>query len=134
MKKYLNSVEEVVKALKDGKKIISDFGNSVYTFFDGFIIENKANGDNLLNSHIYFDYKKNKYYTKETEPLKFEVNALYKTSKNKKAFLYKIVKGADFPNYFSSEDGCFSTDINGVFYNFGLPTNDKIVGYWEEEK
>ncbi len=138
MKKYLNSVKEVVKALKEGKDVFASepITDRVYKFYfkDGFLIgEEKNCADIHINTHLIF-MQSSKYYTEEPEPLKFEVNKLYKTSKNKKAFLYKIVKDAQFMYYFSSEDGCFTTDENGVFYNFGLPTDNKIVGYWEEEK
>lgn len=136
MKKYLNSVEEVVKALKEGVKVRDEECNSYFQIVNGFIAEFTKGDNNIINvnSSIYFIEGKDRFYTEEPEPLKFEVNKLYKTSKNKKAFLYKIVKDADFMYYFSSEDGCFTTDENGVFYNFGLPTDNKIIGYWEEEK
>ena len=124
MKKYLNSVEEVVKALKEGKKV---------TYFnDGFLIEDQQDEGTVINSHIYFN-EKYKYYTEEAEPLKFEVNRAYKTRGGNKVFLFKIQENNADRLYFVGAGALhFWTDKNGrVTENENY---QDVVGYWEEEK
>ena len=74
MKRYLNSVEEVLKALKDD--IIHDSNDgSFYKIVDGNICHFFKSGLQIINSGISIrETEINKYYTEESEPLKFEVN------------------------------------------------------------
>lgn len=77
MKKYLNSVEEVIKALKEGKKIY-DIECECYYYMEyniiyGYYLKSK---NIIMNDSIVFNNLEEnpKFYTEEPEPLKFEVN------------------------------------------------------------
>lgn len=95
MKRYLQSVEEVVKALKEGKKIFEKDGDLYYQMKDGFICCFYCNTQDItINCGIVLEKDEDKYYTEEPEQLKFEVNKLYKTRSGHKAFLdFKATDG-----------------------------------------
>ena len=128
MKKYLNSVEEVVKALKAGIKVYCTDGG-IYQIVDGFIIEYRSCGTKLVNSAIEWVEHGFNYYTEEPEPLKFEVNRVYKNRENNKVFLDYFEKNEIF---FTNYKIGYITDLEGVAINGNK--NLDIVGYWEEEK
>lgn len=139
MKKYLNSVEEVVKALKEGQKLFESFKSGdteqikEITLIDGIICtkDDIGYGIHLLSAC--------KYYTEEPEPLKFEVNRAYKTRECEKAFLANIEKKDNeiillFIGITENTTPFkFRTNENGVLYS-NKDSRLDIVGYWEEEK
>ena len=142
MKKYLNSVEEVVELLKEGQLITSKLTNRVYQMSNGIIYSTYKGNATTINDSIYFS--ENVFYTEEPEPLKFEVNRVYKTRKGLKAFLVKICNQHNHMFFLSSEKFvnspayCFETNGDGVcvengFYKKNLKEFD-IVALWEEEK
>ena len=143
MKKYLNSVEEVVKALKAGKEINIEDGIGKYVMDNGTICRLYDGGQILINADIHLNFG-TKLYTEEPEPLKFELNRAYKTRKGLKAFLVKICNQHNHMFFLSSEKFvnspayCFETNGDGVcvengFYKKNLKEFD-IVALWEEEK
>ena len=136
MKRYLNSVEEVLKALKDD--IIHDSNDgSFYKIVDGNICHFFKSGLQIINSGISIrETEINKYYTEESEPLKFEVNRAYKTRNGKKVYLFKIFKNNEYELYFVGGDGLnFWTFKNGMFSAIPMiKSENDIIGYWEEEK
>lgn len=78
MKKYLNTPEEVIKALKKGNEVKSD-GYS-YKMIDGVICYFGAGGW-TVGMHINEDETP---YIEEVEPLKFEVGKFYKSRNGNK--------------------------------------------------
>lgn len=132
MKKYLKSVEEVVKALKEGKKVKDEENEDVYQMVDGIIYGNYNNGEVVINDSIVFT--KTNLSTEEPELLKFEVNRAYKTRDDSKVFLFKIKTFGAYEYYFIGDYGVkFWVDIEGKFKENQESPFD-IVGYWEEEK
>ena len=135
MKKYLNSVEDVVKALKEGGKVWDEECNSYCQIVNGFITE-FSKGDNTIitvNSSIYFMEGKDRFYTEEPEQLKFEVNRAYKTRSGHKAFLdFKTINSLSFLCSESSSI-VFVTTLGGKIRNNDDCLLD-IIAYWEEEK
>lgn len=135
MKKYLNSVEEVVKALKEGKEVFASepITDRAYKFYfkDGFLMgEEKNCADIHINTHLIF-IQSSKYYTEEPEPLKFEVNRAYKVECGKKVFIESDFKEDKRYRVFF-ENGFYFIDYNGK--NCNGNTKWDIYGYWEEEK
>lgn len=127
MKKvYLETPEDVIKALKEGK-VIRDENNYSFKIVDGFIVSTNAN-DFFVGDSIYSACKP---CILEKESLKIEVGKYYETRNNKKARCYLII----------DTDCFFTVDNNGSFI-----TNEKgycikedshnldIIGYWEGEK
>ena len=110
MKKYLNSPEEVIKALKEG---------SIFESFSSGNTE-KIKEIKLINGIIYTNEEVGycinilsacKYYTEEPEPLKFEVNRAYKTKNGFKAFIFiKTDRGSKI----LSEDAIYEIDAAGL--------------------
>jgi len=83
MKKQLNTMEEVIKALKEGKEVI-DNDNIKYKMIGGIICGNS----NINVSILYVDYKK--YFIEVEEPIKFEINRAYKTRSGEKVYLCEM--------------------------------------------
>ena len=133
MKRYLQSVEEVVKALEEGKKILDIANMDCYY---KVIAENICYCDlkyntTVINISIVFEDNSKRYYTEEPEQLKFEVNRAYKTRGGYKAFLDS--KGVNDMIFL-----CASAIGNKIVINYyGKVSNNRdslmdIVGYWEE--
>lgn len=85
MKKvYLETPEEVIKALKEGKVVLDRTGNK-YKSINGFIVVSYISGgwgvDSFIGNHegLYVD---------EPKPLKLEVGKFYKTRDGRKALVY----------------------------------------------
>lgn len=132
MKRYLNSVEEVLKALKEGKQVECD-NDSCFELVDGWIVETRGDGTKTINSAIFFEVDGYKVYTEEPEPLEFIVNRVYKTRCGHKAFLNsKTANGMIFLC-----EGVIGNKLtinsNGKYSNNADNLLD-IIGYWEEEK
>ena len=125
MKKYLETPEAVIKALKDGKEVRDKYG-SICKLIDGIIISK-------LND--FFEIGKpirsvNKPYILEEEPFKIEVGKWYKTRGHQKARCYR---GEGNLFFFTIDNvGNFSTMINGNNYINGGTSNLDIIGPWEE--
>jgi len=137
MKRYLQSVEEVVKALEEGVKVRDEKCNSYFQIVNGFITEFIKGDNNIINvnSSIYFIEGKDRFYTEEAEPLKFEVNRAYKTRCASKLFLDTISNDNEF--IFIGRDGGLVYTVNTNRDGRVCKTNTDdfdIVGYWEEEK
>lgn len=132
MKKHLNSVEEVVKALKEGKKVSIKNANCKYIMENGLICRLYSDGQKVINAEMHLT-SENKFYTEEPEPLKFKVDKAYKTKGGYKAFL--DLKTIDTMAFLcdNAPSRKYSTDITGKTYSDMLESFD-IVGYWEEEK
>ena len=141
MKRYLQSVEEVVKALKEGKDVIDKQDMSVYKIIDG-VICHKYDDRTIINAGlILYLYKKDEFYTEEAEPLKFEVNRAYKTREGLKVFLFekRENKNNEIVYCFVGVDNNykiydFTTGRNGKYCIDNRDSSFDIVGYWEEEK
>ena len=130
MKRYLNSVEEVLKALKEEKRVECD-NDSCFELVDGLIVETKGDGKKAINAGIFFQEEGYKVYTEEPEPLKFEINRAYKTRNGYKVFLYEFEDKTI--HFVGCSDLDFWTNMAGRLYaneEVGLD----IIGYWEEEK
>lgn len=87
MKKYLNTPEEVVQALQEGKKVHTDFME--YWCTRGvFFSLNKKDDYICINSNISFlhDYM----YVEEPEPLKLEVGKFYRLRNGRKAIVANV--------------------------------------------
>jgi len=143
MKRYLQSVEEVVKALEEGKKIL-DIANMdcYYKVIAGkYCYCDLKFNTTVINISIVFEDNSKRYYTEEPEQLKFEVNRAYKTREGLKVFLFEKRENKNNEIVY-----CFvGVDMNYKIYDFTTGKNGKycidnrdssfdIVGYWEEEK
>lgn len=140
MKKYLNSVEEVVKALKEGKKIYDIECECYYYMEDNIIYGYYLKLKNIImnDSIVFNNLKENpKFYTEEPEPLKFEVNRAYKTRNGDKVFLdsKSQIDGKNILLFVGMKQSAyyFATDIKGKYINAIEHPHD-IINYWEEEK
>lgn len=130
-KKYLETPEAVIKALKDGKEVRDKYG-SICKLVDGIIISK-------LND--FFEIGKpirsvNKPYILEEEPFKIEVGKFYKTRCGKKA----IVLGKEdvddvFPihvalmNYYTN---AFYVSVSGKYETDGSDNKLDLIGPWED--
>ena len=129
MKRYLQSVEEVVKTLEERKSLKDEQYGNTYKLVDSLIYCYSQSGSIYINDVIAFD--KNNVYTEEPEQLKFEINRAYKVECGKKVFIESDFK--DDKNYrVFFENGFYFIDYNGK--NCLGNTKWNIVGYWEEEK
>lgn len=126
MKKvYLETPEEVIKALKEGKTIKTENGY-VYELKDNFIIQTILGKKGSINTTIFFDKD---YYIDEPEPLKIEVGKWYETRDHQKARCFIVEKEIC---HFTIDNYChFFTNKNGVC--LGNETSRyNIIGPWEE--
>ena len=132
MKKYLNSPEEVIKALNGKNKIFEKGSDSYYQMINGIVCRFYCNtGDITINPSICIEKNKDEYYIKEPEPIKFEVNKPYKAKCGQKVFIsFKLENNKSYG--IVSSKGFYCVDYNGK----SLLGEDKwdIISYWEEEK
>lgn len=84
MKKYLNSLEEIAKTLKEGKEVFEDGSDVLFKNVDGILTRFDGN-------KIYFGaqllFCPRTYYCYEEDPLKLETGKLYKIKDSRKAFI-----------------------------------------------
>jgi hypothetical protein len=133
MKKHLNSVEEVIKELKDEGKIFDgENSDKCYKMVNGIICTIYTNGDINFNTSIFITKDKNRYYTEEQEPLKFEVNKPYKTRENLKVFLNEINEKNGHMHFINADDS-YWTNEKGKYDNNEITKAD-IIGVWVEQK
>lgn len=114
MKKvYLNTPEEVIKALKEGKEVLGGETGLKYTLMDGFIIGKLGNDFSVGTNIIH----KEKPFILEEEPLKIEVGKFYKTRNGKKARCF-----------FKYTNGIFKFTIDFCCDTFEMRENGKCCG------
>ena len=134
-KRYLKTPEEVIQALKDGKKVRDAYG-SICKLVDGIIISK-------LND--FFEIGKpirsvNKPYILEEEekPLKIEVGKFYKTRKGDKVIVVYINDKADagcWPVLVAvvGKVNCsYSVSKTGSYYSSDRDTAWDIIAPWED--
>lgn len=121
MKKvYLETPEEVINALKEGKEIKDKYNNN-FKIVDGFIVA--TYNDNFYISGL------GKPYILEEEPLKIEVGKWYETSGHQKARCFIVEKERC---HFTIDNYChFFTNKNGVYLD-NETSRYNIIGPWEE--
>ena len=123
-KRYLETPEAVIKALKDGKEVRDKYG-SICKLVDGIIISK-------LND--FFEIGKpirsvNKPYILEEEPLKIEVGKWYEMRNHNVARCYNDDGDR---RYFSIDNrGIFKTDSEGYFKGKDKPYDLDIIGPWD---
>ena len=126
IKKHLNTPEEVIKALKEGKVIKNENGYS-YKLVDGFIVATAKN--EFFVGDTIFSYLRP--YILEEEPLKIEVGKWYETRDHQKARCY--CKGKTYAA-FSIDNACATIVVylNGRLYEDRESSCD-IIGTWKGE-
>ena len=127
MKKYLNTPEEVVKALKDGKEVGSE-SNCCYKMIDGVICVFCRNGW-VVGVHI--DDAENPYI-EEAESLKIEVGKFYRTKGNKKAYVYHQYGNGLFRAVCDGYTNSYCIDDKGEYSNYPKADKLNLVSPWEE--
>ena len=79
-KVYLNKVEDLTKALSEGKTVyaMDEFcdGESKLELINNILVRKDLDDEILIDGTIYFKTKA--FYLKEKEPLKIEVGKFYK--------------------------------------------------------
>lgn len=143
MKKvYLNTIEEAIKALRNGETVYNDMyscgDQPIYYMQDGVIISYyKESGRKYINSGS-IEFKKDKFYCIEKEPIKLEVGKFYRTRDGEKVccfykyktnyeFNWAFIKVNEQPDraiFKSRDDGRQWTSENAYHGN-------DIVDYWE---
>ena len=130
MKKvYLETPEDVINALKEGKVIQDDTGYS-YKLVDGFIVNTVGNnfivGDNV--------FSRNKPYILEEEPLKIEVGKFYKTRDGRKAWVVSRQKSEHYPYIIAvlGKVDAYAVTKDGRVYN-DRPYAYDLVAPWEND-
>lgn len=133
MKKvYLQTPEEVIKALKEGKTVKSGY-DSEFVLKYGFVIMTKSDKPVSVNATLFFD---DVLYIEEQEPLKLEVGKFYKTRDGRKAWIiegsldwgafpFRVATPGEPGSYYVAKDGIrFLEDTDGT----------DLVAPWEEDK
>lgn len=129
-KRYLNTPEEVVQALKEGKTVQMngmEYGiiNNHIVGFDKIIKEIFINPTIRLSEKPYVD---------EPEPLKLEVGKFYKTRDGRKAWIteYRDTEYV-FPFLVAAQKelAIYSVTKEGRLYSEGISGSD-LVAPWEE--
>ncbi len=133
MKKYLNTPEEVIKVLKEGKEV-KDNNGWTYKSVDGFIVKRSKEFPLLwlLNPIVT---QEDKIYIEEAEPLKFEVGKFYKNRKGEKWLCGFI--GSETLNYPVRLISTISGEVllytlEGRFTNSAIGDPNDIIGEWED--
>lgn len=133
---YLNTIEDLTKALSEGKTVYCEIDDEGYKaqikLINGILVQKQYDNDIYINAGDLI-FEENAYYVKVKEPLKFEWGKFYKTANGKKALYYaehKDDKGN--PLYFFCVDKCeeFRTNSLGKDIDF----DNDIVDYWEDDE
>jgi len=140
-KVYLNTIEDLTKALSDGKIVYEDYRNGTkreYKMMNNIIVEKHEDDDAYFYVNYGFGFNPNIYYIKEQAPIKIEVGKFYKTRDGHKAICIGSQAYEDddsvYKMYFGviGQTETFWTNINGNFYNYKRQYCYDIVDYWEE--
>lgn len=128
---YLNTPEEVIKALKKGKGVfLEEGGAGKVSLVDGFCVKQ-------LNDQFNINYTINlrdKPYILEEEPLKIEVGKFYKTRDGKKVIcMYKDNIGCSV-SLIGSLNGYYWVTENGKCSDTTKEYPADIIGLWKEDK
>lgn len=128
MKKYLNTPEEVIKALKEGKEVKDD-GGCFYKLVDGFIVSADEFANWTINQNLdLYD----RVYIEEVEPLKIEVGKFYRTKGNKKAYVYHAYGNGLFRAVCGDCTNSYCIDDKGEYTSSPKVDKLNLVSPWEE--
>lgn len=84
MRKYLNSLEEITKALKEGREVFEDGADTSFRIVDGLLIRFNS-GKIFIGAQIIFCPRN--YYCYKEDPLKLETGRSYRIKDSRKAFI-----------------------------------------------
>ena len=124
MKRYLETPEEVIRTLKEGKEIfLQEGGAGKISLINGFCVKQWQDQFNIN----YTINLRDKPYILEKEPLKIEVGKWYETRNHEKARCYLV----DDPDCFFTVDNytSFSTNKHGYHMEEEAHALD-IIGPW----
>lgn len=127
MKKYLDTPEEVIKALKEGKEVKAG-GSYRYKMIDGVVCSLFDKGW-VIGSAIDDDEEP---YIEEAEPLKIEVGKFYRTKGDKKAYVYHQYGNGLFRAVCDGWTNSYCIDDKGEYSNYPKADNLNLVSPWEE--
>lgn len=147
-KVYLSGIQEITKALKDGKVVFEEYpSNHTYRhrairLINGILISSyvgKTNNSIFMNDYICLNSEDTKFYYEEKEPVKLEVGKFYKTRDGEKVIcVFKSTNEDDNRPYFFSSvggDGPFSmwtTEDGFCSENAKEKFKNDVVDYWED--
>lgn len=126
MKKFLKTPEEVIKALKEGKKVRSD--DYYFKMIDGLICF-FGNGGWTVGMNIN---EEEDPYIEEAEPLKIEVGKFYRTKDNKKAYVYHKYGNGLFRAVCDGYTNSYCIDDKGEYINYPKVDKLSLVSPWED--
>ena len=148
-KVYLSGIQEITKALKDGKVVFEeDTDNKIDKYrairvINGILISSYIgnNHDSIfMNDYICLNGGGSKFYIEEKEPIKLEVGKFYKTRDGEKVccfykyksnvydFNWAFIKVNEQPDraIFKSRDNGRQWTSENAYHG------DDIVDYWKE--
>ena len=128
MKKFLNTPEEVIKALKEGKEIKTEIDHRYYKMIDGVICL-FCGGGWVVGVHID---DMERPYIEEVEPLKIEVGKFYRTKGDKKAYVYFGYGNGLFSAVCDCYNNSYCIDDKGEYTNYPKVDKLSLVSPWEE--
>lgn len=128
----IKDFKDFMECIKSGKVVRANGGK--YTFEEGCIVWQYEDGRKDYNALV------NEYALKDMtveghEPLKIEVGKFYKTREGKKAFVYNILKGDNYPVkavIINDYRGVMPYDEDGFSYKNKEPMLDDLVAPWED--
>ena len=129
---YLNTIEDLTKALSEGKTVYDNRGEGrKYKMLNGILMEEEE-GYQYIN--YGFSFKKDTLYILEKETLKIEVGKFYKTREGNKVFCYNCHDGEVYDMVVMNKTQCFYFVLrDGRLFNDDTKRNGDIVDYWSEE-
>lgn len=127
MKKFLNTPEEVIKVLKEGKEVKTD-NTHLYKMIDGVICY-FYDGEWVIGSNID---KYEELYIEEAEPLKIEVGKFYRTKGDKKAYVYYQYGNGLFRAVCDDCTYSYCIDDKGEYTSYPKVDKLNLVSLWEE--
>ena len=84
MRKYLNSLEEIAKALKEGNDVFEAGSTASFRIVDG-LLTRFEDGKIFIGAQIIFRH--GTYYCYEEDPLKLETGRSYRIKDSRRAFI-----------------------------------------------
>lgn len=131
MKRYLNTPEEVIRALKEGKVVKGK--DYKYKLIDGIIcsLNEKQGCHRWTVGDTIFDSETP--HIEELEPIKLEVGKFYRTRNGKKTFVFAKITNYSYPFYVATvgELNAYSVNAEGRQTN-SEPLPLDLVAPWEE--